>query len=349
MTPRANCYTDACSFHEHMGLCLPVSRPCLTRQTLFGPLWTWGKWTTAGQSALVQLRQRAGWGESGCHVPSAYGCIPCGDRRISPELRADGSPAWGSIITVSGSLFCVSACSLSHTRTHTLTRTRSCQVRGVSTCRWPGDAAVAGVCVSPDPAAMSACLLPTSRPGPVASARNHLRLFRGSRGGLPSACSGAATRGGAREDKAALGSGGRDCTEPKAPGFKKVSALRSLPKMGCQRGCFSDEQIGNLRQGTGTEQQKALAILVGSFWGRDSIFLILGLSSQNTWGTLWGWAWLLGGLSLAQASPLNACSLVQSAWAWRGSSGCRMSCLVGEGLAPTLGLSIGHRLSVSPN
>lgn len=173
-----------------------------------------------------------------------------------PRAQGRRQPAWGSIITVSGSLFCVSACSLSHTRTHTLTRTRSCQVRGVSTCRWPGDAAGTGACVSPGPAATSTCLLPTSRPGPVPSARNHLRLSRGSRGGQPSACSGAATRRGAREDKAALGSGGWHCTEPKAPGFKKVSALRSLPKTGCQRGCFSDEQIGKLRQGRGLSSRR---------------------------------------------------------------------------------------------
>lgn len=32
-----------------------------------------------------------------------------------------------------------------------------------------------------------------------------------------------------------------------------------------------------------TEQQKVLAILVGSFWGRDNIALTLGLSPQNTW------------------------------------------------------------------
>ena len=58
-----------------------------------------------------------------------------------------------------------------------------------------------------------------------------------------------ATKREARQEVAALYSGGWYLTEPKLPWFKKVSVLWSLPKMGCWRGCFTAEQLGKLNQG----------------------------------------------------------------------------------------------------
>lgn len=125
-----------------------------------------------------------------------------------------------------------------------------------------------------------------------------------------------------------------------------MSALWSRQKWAVRR-CFSAEQTGKLRPVTRPEPQKHWASC-WCFWGRGSIFLILGLCPQDTWEDTLALGWLPGGLASAQASPLNQCSWVQPAWGLEEGFWLQNQ-LPGQGRASsTLGLSIHWSPAVCP-